>query len=230
MLDNNRMSLSEIMELARSVDARMEDNPEGNPEGYDEAGDAGKRAIDRMKAERNEHKTSATAAKAEKDRINAEFEAYKAANPVATAAKKDEPNSDGKVTNEGKSAEQVEKDLIARYSQGLLRSTVREIAGSTLADANDALVLGNWTDMTPNEFGEYDRSAITEKINELTKNKPYLLKSTKKFEGAAEGGNQGQGANNETSQLSREDLKTMNPTQINEARAKGRLRDILSGK
>lgn len=179
-------------------------------------GDAGKRAIDRMKAERDE------ARRLLREAQNA------SQGQQSTTTDTSDRNGRKDDDNKGKSAEDVENEIIARLTAQALRSSVREVAGSKLADPNDALVLGNWSDMTPNEYGEFDRSAISQRIDELTKAKPYLLKTEKKFEGSADSGNRGD--NQVQGQVTREALKSMTPAEINKARADGRLRDVLSGK
>jgi hypothetical protein len=182
------------------------------PEGL---GDAGKRAIDRMKQERDEARRLLREAQASQNTQTQNTD---------TSDRNGRKDDD----NKGKSAEDVENEIIARLTAQALRSSVREVAGAKLNDPNDALVLGNWSDMTPNEYGEFDRSAITSKIDDLIKSKPYLAKSDKKFEGSAEGGNRGD--NTIQGQVSRDQLKSMTPAEINKARADGRLRDVLSGK
>jgi hypothetical protein len=179
-------------------------------------GDAGKRAIDRMKAERDEAR-----------RLLREAQAASQSTQTQNTDTSDR-NGRKDDDNKGKSAEDVENEIIARLTAQALRSSVREVAGAKLNDPNDALVLGNWSDMTPNEYGEFDRSAITQKLDDLIKAKPYLAKSEKKFEGSAEGGNRGD--NTIQGQVSREQLKSMTPAEINKARSEGRLRDVLSGK
>lgn len=191
-----------------STDSSNSDYPEG-------LGDAGKRAIDRMKAERDEARRLLR-------------ESQTSQNTQTQNTDTSDRNGRKDDDNKGKSAEDVENEIISRLTQQALRSSVREVAGSKLADPNDALVLGNWSDMTPNEFGEFDRSAISQRIDDLTKAKPYLLKNEKKFEGSAEGGNRGE--TQTQGQVTREQLKSMTPAEINKARSDGRLRDVLSGK
>lgn len=182
----------------------------------DGLGDAGKRAIDRMKSERDE------ARRLLREAQNA------SQSQQSTTTDTSDRNGRKDDDNKGKSAEDVENEIIARLTAQALRSSVREVAGSKLTDPNDALVLGNWSDMTPNEFGEFDRSAITSKIDDLIKAKPYLAKSDKKFEGSADSGNRGD--SQVQGQVTRESLKSMTPAEINKARADGRLQDVLSGK
>lgn len=194
---------------ANTGDSSNSDYPDG-------LGDAGKRAIDRMKAERDEARRLLREAQA-----GSQTQQTQNTDTSDRNGRKDDDNK-------GKSAEDVENEIIARLTAQALRSSVREVAGSKLADPNDALVLGNWTDMTPNEFGEFDRSAITQRIDDLIKAKPYLARNEKKFEGSADSGNRGD--NTIQGQVSREQLKSMTPAEINKARNEGRLRDVLSGK
>ena len=199
---------------------------QGNPEYPEGLGDAGKRAIDRMKGERDDAKRDYATLKSDYEALKARVDAF--SNPDRNGGNQNDNKGNGDTKTGGRSAEDVENNLFARMAAQALRSTVRESAKGKLADPEDALRFLDLSDMQPNEFGEHDSSAINQKIEDLLKAKPYLKVAKAEFQGGADGGPRGDST--AKTQLSREDLKTMTSVEINKARSEGRLDNILAGK
>ena len=89
----------------------------------------------------------------------------------------------------------------------------------------------DFSDLTADDQGGYDQNVISKKIDDLVTAHPYLAQGGNKAglagiippSGARDGDHQ-------AGQLTRDDLKNMTPKQIEEARRKGRLDDLLAGR
>jgi len=125
-------------------------------EGAPALGDAGKKALDAMKAERNE-------AKAEAKRFADEFAALRAqvegreAEHAATLA-----------------AQAVKDEALSAANQRILKAEVRAQAASKLNDPKDALLYLDLSGFEVGEDGEVDGDAVAAAIDKLITDKPYL--------------------------------------------------------
>ena len=139
-------------------------------EGATALGDAGKKALDAMKAERNE-------AKAEAKRFADEFAALKAqiegreAEHAATLA-----------------AQAVKDEALSAANQRILKAEVRAQAASKLNDPKDALLYLDLSGFEVGEDGEVDGDAVAAAIDKLITDKPYLAAQGTRFKGEADGG------------------------------------------
>ena len=115
--------------------------------------------------------------------------------------------------------------------QNVLQANVTAAATGKLINPGDALKLIDFSDLTADDQGGYDQKAISKKIDDLVTAHPYLAQGGNKAgltgiippSGARDGDHQ-------AGQLTRDDLKNMTPKQIEEARRKGRLDDLLAGR
>lgn len=113
----------------------------------------------------------------------------------------------------------------------VLQANVTAAATGKLINPSDALKLIDFSDLTADDQGGYDQQAIGEKIDALVTVHPYLAQGGNKAgltgiippSGARDGDHQ-------AGQLTRDDLKNMTTKQIDEARRKGRLNDLLAGR
>lgn len=139
-------------------------------EGATALGDAGKKALDAMKAERNE-------AKAETKRLSDEFAAFKAqiegreAEHAATLA-----------------AQAVKDEALSAANQRILKAEVRAQAAAKLNDPKDALLYLDLSGFEVGEDGEVDGDAVAAAIDKLITDKPYLAAQGTRFKGEADGG------------------------------------------
>lgn len=139
-------------------------------EGATALGDAGKKALDAMKAERNE-------AKAEAKRFADEFAALRAqvegreAEHAATLA-----------------AQAVKDEALSAANQRILKAEVRAQAASKLNDPKDALLYLDLSGFEVGEDGEVDGDAVAAAIDKLITDKPYLAAQGTRFKGEADGG------------------------------------------
>jgi hypothetical protein len=176
--------------------------------GAEALGDPGKKALDAMKAER-------AAAKAEAKAVREEFEAFKA-------------KAEGKEAEYAAEQERrnVESAALAKANERILKAEIRAAAAGKLADPADALKFLDLSVFEVGADGDVDADAVTAAIENLAKSKPYL---------AAQGGTPGTvlespGAHRtgpSAGQVTQAELDRMTPDQINAARAKGRLNDLL---
>jgi hypothetical protein len=179
--------------------------PEATTEGETALGDAGKKALDAMKAERKTARDQAAAEKARADALQAKL--------------------DGKEA-EYAAEQKSEQAALAKYNDRILKSEVKAAATGVLADPADAYKFLDLSKFEVDDDGNVDESVIAKALADLVKNKPYLAaQGGTRFQGTADGGARNDAA--KTSQLSKADIDRMTPGEINKARREGRLDDLL---
>lgn len=177
-------------------------------DGADKLGDAGKKALDTMKAQRN--------AERQKRRV-LETQLADLKKPKGD----DGPDADSIRSEATKAAN-------TKANERILRSEIKAAAKGVLADAADAFKFLDLTKLDVSDDGEVDEDEIAEQLADLIKSKPYLAaQGGKRFGGSGDGGPRNGGHNK--SQLSEADLTSMKPAAIDKARREGRL-DTLLGK
>ena len=172
-------------------------------------GDAGKKALDAMKAKWKEAEA----------KLKAETEAR-----AALEAKIAGTEAEHKAAQE---AQRLKDEALAAANQRILKAEVRAAAKGKVADEAlaDLHVLMDLSSIEVGADGEVDASQVAEAINDLIKSKPYLAAQGSRFQGSADGGARNDAA--KVSQLSEADLSRMNPEQIEAARKAGQLNDLL---
>lgn len=174
-------------------------------------GDAGKKALDAMKAKwkaaeirANELDTAAAALQAKLDGKEAEHAAEQAKRETETAA-------------------------LAKANERILRSEVKAAAKGVLADPADAYKFLDLDSFEVSDDGDVDADAITAALETLIKDKPYLaVQDGKRFQGGADGGTRKESG---PAQLTQADVKRLmaegKHTEVEKARVEGRLNDLL---
>jgi hypothetical protein len=171
-------------------------------------GDAGKKALDAMKAERKAAREEAAAAKAERDALQAKLDGKEAEHAAAQAAKK------------------IQDDALAKANDRIRKSEVKAAAKGVLADPADAYKFLDLDSFEVDDDGNVDEAAIAKALDDLVQDKPYLAaQGGRKFQGSADGGARKDAA--KAAQLTESDLDRMSPEQIDTARKEGRLNDLL---
>jgi hypothetical protein len=193
------------------VDPPADPPKEQDPPGAGALGDAGKQALDRMKAERNAAREEARKAAEELARLRAESEGKKA-----------EYEAD-------QQKRQVEAEALSKANARIVRSEVKAAAKGVLADPADAYKFLDLDKFEVGEDGEVDDAAITAALEDLVKQKPYLaVQDGKRFQGSADGGARKE---SRPAQLSKADVERMYANkqyaEIEKARQEGRLTDVL---
>jgi hypothetical protein len=183
-----------------------------NNEGNEDLGEAGKKALNAMKAERNAARREARERQAELDKLKADRD------------------------NDGKPAAEQEKERIrsearaeatAAANKRIIRADVRAAAKGKLADPADALAFLDLEQFEVTDDGDTDSEAITDAIDELLAKKPHLgAGQARRFEGGADQGAKGKPS--KPSQLSKEDIDKMSPTEVQKAYADGRLQKLIN--
>jgi hypothetical protein len=174
-------------------------------DGADKLGDAGKQALDRMKVRLREERTARKALEAQ------------------IAAKTPTKDDDAPDPAELRKAAQAEARAEVLMERALDKVEAR--AAKLFADPEDAraLLAGQVDDFI--DDGKVDVDAVDEALKELLSKKPHLAAATaKRFQGGADGGAR---KGSQLSQLTEQDLKRMTPQQIDDARLKGQLNDLL---
>lgn len=175
------------------------------PEGEAALGDAGKKALDAMKAKWQKERD---ARKALEDQI-------------AKAARNDDTQPDA-----DKIREQAKAEAKAEVLRERVLDKVEAKAAKLFADPEDAraLLARDVDDFIDN--GQVDTDAIQEALDDLLKRKPHLAATaSKRFTGSADGGaRKGSG---KPAQLTEQDLKRMTPHEIEATRVAGQLDDLL---
>lgn len=164
-------------EPAPEPEPEPEPKPDGDtpPEGEEDLGDAGKKALDAMKAQR----------KAANDRAKA---AEERATALETAlAAKDKPAEEQALdAARAEARAEAQKAADAR----ILKSELRAVAAGKLANPADALAFIDLSEFTVDADGEPDSDALNEAITDLLKARPYLAANPNQnpFQGQGDGG------------------------------------------
>jgi hypothetical protein len=183
---------------------------DATPEGADSLGDAGKRALDSMKAKW----------KTERDQRR-ELE-RKLAESAAPASTDETPDLEAVKS-------QAAREATVKANARILRSEIRAAATGKFADVSDALLNLDLTAFEVDENGDVDADEIADAIQEVLTRKPHLAAATaKRFQGTGDGGAARKASG--PTQLTREDLDKMSPEAIVKAKREGRLSNLLSGK
>lgn len=176
-------------------------------DGAEQLGDAGKQAIDRMKAERNE----------------ARKEAAKAREALAAAQAK----AEGREV-EYAAEKKAREDADARFRERVLKAEIKAAATGKLNDPADAMRYLDMDSFDVNDDGDVDASAISAAIDALVESKSYLaVQDGRRFTGTPDAGTRKETG---PQQYTREDMARMTPEQRADAFDKGLFADLLSGK
>lgn len=172
-------------------------------------GDAGKKALDAMKADRNKARDDLAA-------LRSEFDAFKA-------------KADGKEAEHAaaQEAQKVKDEALSLANDRIKKAEVRAAAKGKVADEAlaDLPALMDLSGIEVGADGEVDTSQIASAIDDLIKNKPYLAAQGSRFQGSADGGARNDAT--KVAQLTQADMGRMSPEQIAEAEAKGQFDDLL---
>ena len=163
-------------------------------EGYDALGEPGKKALDKMKAERDAAVQAAKAANGDPNaaaRIKAE-RAELAATKDALAAL--QAKIDGREAEYAaqQEAQRVKDEAITVANERILKAEFRLVAKGKLTDPSDVFRFPEIIDLSAFEVGadgEVDPEAIEAAVNTLIAKRPDLAaQGGKKFQGSADGG------------------------------------------
>lgn len=149
----------EDAEAERLLADAADDEPE--PDGADQLGDAGKKALDRMKSERAAAKKAAAAEKKRADNL---------ARKVAEFEDRDKTEAERLASR----AEAAEKRAEAAVSRAL-KAEVRALAAADFADPEDAAAFLDLPQYAAD--GEIDTDGLREALDELLERKPHLRRA-----------------------------------------------------
>ena len=139
-------------------------------EGATALGDAGKKALDAMKADRNAARLAEKAANDRLAALEAQIEGREAEHAATLAA------------------QAVKDEALSAANQRILKAEVRAQAASKLNDPKDALLYLALSGFEVGEDGEVDGDAVASAIDKLITDKPYLAAQGTRFKGEADGG------------------------------------------
>lgn len=183
-------------------------DPPADPDGSDALGDAGKKALDAMKAKWKAAETKAQEAASRADAAEAKAQGTEAEHAQQLEAKR------------------IQDEALSKANERILKAEVRANAASKLADPADALRFIDLSEFEVGSDGEVDSSAIAQAIDDLITSKPYLAaQSGGRFQGDADGGARKDAT--KVAQLTRAELASMTPEAIDQARLDGRLNTLL---
>jgi hypothetical protein len=180
---------------------------DATPEGAESLGDAGKRALDSMKAKW----------KAERDtRRELERKLAESAAPAST-----DETPDLEVIKS-----QAASEAMAKANARILRSEIKAAAAGKFADVSDALLNLDLTAFEVDANGDVDADEIADAIQEVLTRKPHLAAATaKRFQGTGDGGAARKAAG--PTQLTQADVDRMSMTEVHKAKREGRLNKLL---
>jgi len=192
-----------------TTDAAAVAEPEAeDTAGADALGDAGKKALDAMKAKWKDADSRAKASASEVASLRATAEGREA------EYKAEQDN------------QKVRDEALSAANQRILKAEVRAAAAGKLADPADALRFLDLSSIEVGEDGEIDAATVASAIDDLIVSKPYLAaQGSKRFQGSADGG-----ARNDTARLAQftqSDLDRMTPEQVVTARKSGQLNSLM---
>lgn len=144
--------------------------PEAPIEGAESLGDPGKKALDLMKAERNEAKRRAQ-----------ELESLLAAEQAKAQGREAEHAAQV-------AAQKVRDEALAGANRRILQAEIRAAAAGKLNDPADALRYIDVSSFEVSDDGETDAAAIVAAVQDLIRTKPYLAAQAARFQGGADGG------------------------------------------
>jgi len=171
-------------------------------------GDAGKKALDAMKAERKAAREEAAAAKAERDALQAKLDG-KEAEFAAEQSKRE-----------------AERAALEKANDRIRKSEVKAAAKGVLADPQDAYKFLDLDSFEVDDDGNVDEDAIAQALDDLVKSKPYLAaQGGRKFQGSADGGARNDAT--KVTQLTEADMARMSPEQRAAAMDAGQFDDLL---
>lgn len=181
-------------------------------DGQDALGDAGKKALDAMKAKWK-------AAEEAQRKLAADFDAFRA-------------KAEGKEAElaAAQEAQRVRDEAISAANDRIRKAEVRAAAAGKLNDPTDALRYLDLSEIEVGSDGEVDATAVAAAIDDLIKNKPYLAaQGGQRFQGPADGGARTDAT--KPAQLSKADLERMSREgkydEITAAKAAGQFNDLL---
>jgi hypothetical protein len=174
-------------------------------------GDAGKKALDAMKAKWKDA-----------DKLAKENAATMAALQARLDGKEAEHAAE-------QTKRETEQAALAKANGRILRSEVKAAAKGVLADPADAYKFLDLDEFEVDDDGEVDTDAIAKALDDLVKTKPYLaVQDGKRFQGGADGGTRKESG---PAQLSDADVKRLmaegKHAEVEKARVEGRLNDLL---
>jgi len=188
-----------------------EEDDQDEDDGADKLGDAGKQALDRMKAKLRDERGKRRAAESERDQLKAE-------------SVDDKPDQD-------QIRAEADRTATAKANKRIVRSEVRAAATGKLTKPADALVFLDLSQFEVDGDGQVDEDEVAEAIETLLTERPYLAVAATvkqpRFQGSGDGGARKGTAG--PKQLTEQDVKKLTPEQIDEAHRKGQLRDYLGG-
>jgi hypothetical protein len=186
------------------IEAAVED--EAPVEGADALGDAGKKALDAMKAQRKAAEARARELQAERDALKAQLEGREAEH----AAEQER--------------QRVKDEALAAANRRILSAELKAAAKGKLADPTDAGLYINLDEFEVSDDGDVDTDALVAAIDDLLARKSHLAADKRRFDGAAD---QGAQVPQRLTQLSAADLENMTHAEVNQARREGRLNRVL---
>lgn len=157
-------------------------NQQGQERGAEQLGDAGKRALDAMKADRKaaqaSERATVTALAELHDKTPAEVRAAIKDGTLADLIGHKPAAQQGEQVDVAKLTAAAKREATAAANARILKAEVRAAAAGKLADPADALTMLDLTRFEVGEDGEVDTEEITEAITDLLTRKPYLAAST----------------------------------------------------
>lgn len=209
--DTSATDTSKVDDQQQSTDTSATDSKDDGNTGTDTLGDAGKKAIDAMKAAKKEAEAKARAAEQRAAELQAKLDGKDAEHAASVEAQK------------------VKDEAIAAANDRIKKAEVRAAAAGKLADPKDALLHLDLSEFEVSSDGEVDASQIATAIDDLIAAKPYLAaQGGKRFQGTADGGARNDAS--KPSQLTRDELTRMSPEDIAKAETEGRLDTVLGRK
>lgn len=206
-------SAIEDVETTDAADQGVEETTEEEAEGTEQLGDAGKQALDRMKA-----------------RFQSERDARKVLADELKSLRDAETDRNRTAEERSKEQERRNAELAAttKANQRLLKSEVRAASAGKLKNPADALAFLDLSALSITEDGDTDQDEIEAAIAKLLVARPYLaVDAGRSFVKADTTATQNKAAAGPP-QLTRDDLEKMDASAIMKAQKNGQLDTLLN--
>jgi hypothetical protein len=151
----------------------------------DQLGDAGKKALDAMKAKWQRERDSSKPWKS----LARE---HGVSTPEELIAKLSGKKDDADQADADKVRREADAEATAKANRKIVRAEVKAAAAGKFADPADAVAFLNLDEFEVDDEGEVDQDALNEALAELLKKKPHLAaQGGRRFAGGGDGGHRG---------------------------------------
>jgi hypothetical protein len=175
--------MTEQTEVQADGDVDVDEDQKQDQGDAEQLGDAGKKALDAMKADRKAAQIEARQAKKALEVLQAKLDALESGKA---------PDETAKAIDDAK--REATEAATAKANARIVRAELKVAAAGKLADPSDAAAFIDADQFDVGDDGEVDTKELADAIADLLKRKPHLAAKQKASFGQVEGGPRGSGS------------------------------------